>query len=227
MFKNSDNKQAEQDELKSVPAVALGFVLGTVGIALVLITVPVPEIFRPLIFSDVVRLLQALTTTFVAAGGGIWFLRQRKSDSRLDVSHDVFFISEDAENELWGCKVKYRNIGKVQFKKGSERFRVSQLAPVSADFSALLDEDGSNSICSERCDNAKIPSLVDRDDAEDDMKIGPGEADSRTYFFRLPSKVSCIEIYSHVAELEKEDDGWSEQTVLSTKEPKVVRGWTR
>jgi hypothetical protein len=167
---------------------------------------------RRTVIKDWLAIFQSAVTIAGILGAGWWFIAQRETAYRANVSNEVVSYSLGNHLNLINVTATLTNKGRRRIHLGRAKIRLDQVAPLAGELAAraasgkpLIDRG-----------NARViwPSIGGPYRVTLNATLEPSEAQAFTFEFVIPSDVETVRLYSFFAsESTSSNYGWSAATI--------------
>jgi len=161
------------------------------------------------------QIIESFATWIAIIIGGWWtydrFVSERHIYPRLETTHDVSAVPLGPSKTLVRVMLRVQNTGRPVLKCDNVLIRLQQIAPCEhlEWIEEQLDDPSFEN------GEGPFPVLGERELRLDDMEIEPGEPDCFVADFIVSATVSCVSVYSHLANPRKvgREIGWNQHSV--------------
>lgn len=148
--------------------------------------------------------------------GAVWFLLQREAIHKSDISHEIEYRTINDDWKWVQATVTIENTGKRVLDFNYASIKLQKILPLDqADAKRLQD---GTSLLEAGDYTIKWPRIGDVYRPEIDIRIEPGERQTKNFDFIIPSRVQTIRIYSYFSTTDSRKYGWTESTILDVSE---------
>lgn len=154
---------------------------------------------------------QAFLACIAIIAGGIWFYKQKLSDEKLSINHEVKSFQLDDERILVHSEIMLKNEGLVSIYINNATVYIQKIKPLENKYINALQS--GNSIISDTTYRVPWPRISDRYENNPQAKILPNESDILVYEFIIPCNIELIQLYSYFPNGAGSEIGWKKISI--------------